>query len=251
MILREDNQDDSSEFKRYSAADKLIDAAYFLRQLLSLGNLGHHRRSFPRVPLSGSGLEDDSSTLSNLFNLYGSDKSTHHDYHLLYSSLLGQRRHGIKRIVEIGIGSNDLQTPQNMGAEGHPGASLRAFRDWAPNAEVVGADIDSKTLFTEERISTCVVNQLERKSFFSLKELISQGADLIVIDGLHTPRADMNSLLELLPSLSSEGCFVIEDISPRAARLLWPLAQMVLRKKYLVTIRQMKNGYLFVVLAGK
>ncbi len=169
----------------------------------------------------------------------------------MYSEYLGNRRNELKKIVEIGIGSNDLLTPQNMGAEGHPGASLRAFRDWAPNAMVIGADIDSKTLFAEERIQTCMVNQLNRSSFTELKKLISHGADLVVIDGLHTPRADMNSLLELLPNLSPGGCFVVEDISPRAAKFLWPLARGVLGRNYFVSLREMKNGFVFIVLKGR
>jgi hypothetical protein len=138
-----------------------------------------------------------------------------------------------------------------MGVHGHPGGSLRAFRDWAPSAEVIGADIDEKTLFREDRIRTCVINQLERASFKHLKGFIPEGAELIVIDGLHTPRADINSLLELLPHLKAEGSFVVEDISPRAAVMLWPFAMWILEQNYSAKIRKMKNGYVFVVTSGK
>jgi hypothetical protein len=138
-----------------------------------------------------------------------------------------------------------------MGVLGHPGGSLRAFRDWAPSAEVIGADIDEKTLFNEERIRTCAINQLERTSFKHLKGFISDGVDLIVIDGLHTPRADMNSLLELLPHLSAEGSLVVEDISPRAALVLWPFAMLILKQNYSASIKKMRNGFVFVVTSGK
>jgi hypothetical protein len=191
------------------------------------------------------------TALSQLFDFYGSDKSTHHNYHLLYAELLGRRRFDLKTIVEIGIGSIDLAIPQNMGVLGHPGGSLRAFRDWAPSAEVIGADIDEKTLFNEERIRTCAINQLERTSFKHLKGFISDGVDLIVIDGLHTPRADMNSLLELLPHLSAEGSLVVEDISPRAALVLWPFAMLILKQNYSASIKKMRNGFVFVVTSGK
>ena len=191
------------------------------------------------------------SDLAVLFNKYGSDKSTHHDYHLLYEELLGHKRYEIKGIVEIGIDAIDLATPQNMGADGYPGGSLRAFRDWVPSAEIIGADIDEKTLFEEERIRTFTINQLESESFTRLKELMPFGPDLIVIDGIHTPRADINSLLELPPELSSEGCFVIEDKGPRAAKILWPLARLIFKRKSYTSIRKMKNGYIFVVKIGK
>lgn len=236
---------------KYSIRDKLIDTAYFFGQLHSLRRFGIRVGTLEPGENEAHEEGNGSSTLAQLFIAYGSDKSTHHDYHHLYAELLGRRRFRLKRIVEIGIGSIDLATPQNMGVHGSPGGSLRAFRDWAPSAEVIGADIDEKTLFGEERIKTCVINQLQRDSFSHLKRLISEGADLIVIDGLHTPRAEINSLLELLPQLSAGGCFVIEDISPRAGLLLWPFAMLILRQNYSASIRKMKNGYVFVLTTRK
>ena len=245
------NHLDAQNAGRYTINNKLLDVGYFFGRLNSLRKIVRRIDSkkpliqeFPRKDLGGL-------ALAELFNKYGSDKSTHHDYHLLYADLLGNKRHKIKSIIEIGIGSIDLETPQNMGVHGHPGGSLRAFRDWAPLAEVIGADIDEKTLFEEERIHTCLINQLEPKSFALLKGKLRGDADLIVIDGLHTPRADMNSLLELLPNVSEGGCFVIEDISPRAARLLWPFARVLLNKNYCASIRKLKNGYVFVLISGK
>ena len=249
--MSEKNQSSQLSVGRYPIKDKLLDTVYFLGQLNSLRKLALSNNTLKPINIEFSISESGDSALAKLFTTYGSDKSTHHDYHLLYAELLGRRRFEIRRVVEIGIGSIDLATPQNMGINGFPGGSLRAFRDWAPSAEVIGADIDEKTLFSEERIKTCVIDQLQRDSFRHLKGLIPVGADLIVIDGLHTPRADMNSLLELLPQLSAEGCFVIEDISPRAALFLWPFAMLILRKKYSASIRKMKNGYVFVVSSGK
>lgn len=250
-ILQLNNHSEGSEFKKYSARNKLFDAVYFLLQLQGIRKLASQHHLSPPNPSSTPGTGSESQELARLFNMYGSDKSSHHDYHLMYSEYLGERRAQLKKIVEIGIGSIDLLTPQNMGAEGHPGASLRAFRDWAPNATVIGADIDPKTLFVEERIQTCTVDQLNRESFSELRYLIGDGADLVVVDGLHTPRADMNSLLEVLPHLAVGGCFVIEDISPRAAKFLWPMAKVALRSNYRVSLREMKNGFVFIVLSGR
>lgn len=245
------NLSGGNEVGRYTFSDKLFDTAYFFGCLPLLWKLAQNiNLLIPSTKEEPQGDLGDTS-LAELFNKYGSDKSTHHDYHLLYEELLGSKRNEIQSIIEIGIGSVDLETPQNMGVDGHPGGSLRAFRDWAPLAEVIGADIDEKTLFEEERIYTCSVNQLERGSFALLKGKLTKDADLIVIDGLHTPRADMNSLLELLPNLKEGGCFFIEDISPRAARLLWPFTILMLKNKYLASIHKMKNGYVFVLVSGK
>lgn len=249
--MSENYQSGYSSVGQYTLKDKLFDAVYFVGQLHTLRRLvlsADTLRPRKKEMLVG---ENGYATLQQLFTGYGSDKSTHHNYHLLYAELLGRRRFELQTIVEIGIGSIDLATPQNMGVHGHPGGSLRAFRDWAPSAGVIGADIDEKTLFSEERIRTCVINQLERASFKHLRGFIPEGADLIVIDGLHTPRADINSLLELLPHLSAEGCFIVEDISPRAALMLWPFAMLILKQKYSASIRKMKNGYVFVVTSGK
>ena len=251
QTLSENNQSGDLSVGRYTIKDKLLDTAYFFGQLHSLRKLALISNTLKPRNIEMPKAECGDTALAQLFTTYGSDKSTHHDYHLLYAELLGRRRFEIRRVVEIGIGSIDLATPQNMGLHGHPGGSLRAFRDWTPSAEIIGADIDEKTLFNEERIRTCVINQLERKSFKLLKGIMPEGADLIVIDGLHTPRADINSLLELLPSLNAESCFVVEDISPRAARILWPFARLILKHNYSVSIRKMKNGYVFVVISGK
>src|SRR5262249_4913153 len=43
--------------------------------------------------------------LAALFNLYGSDKSSRHNYHLLYAPLLAPRRRDQLRLLEIGIGT--------------------------------------------------------------------------------------------------------------------------------------------------
>jgi hypothetical protein len=55
-----------------------------------------------------------------------------------------------------------------MGRTGTPGASLRAWRDYFPNAEIYGADIDREILFEEERISAFYVNQLSESAILKM-----------------------------------------------------------------------------------
>src|SRR5262249_35300312 len=94
----------------------------------------------------------DSEELEALFNKYGSDKSSRHGYYKLESSILGPHRNDNLSLLEIGIGTNDPSVVSNMGKYGKPGASLRAFKDYLPNAKIFGADIDRNILFQEERI---------------------------------------------------------------------------------------------------
>ena len=61
--------------------------------------------------------------------------------------------------MEVGLGSNNTELLSNMGSDGKPLASLRAWRDYFPNAQIYGADIDKDILTNEERIKTFFVDQ--------------------------------------------------------------------------------------------
>jgi SAM-dependent methyltransferase len=152
--------------------------------------------------------------LGILFKQHGSDKSTEHDYYEVYGSILADKRNKPIRILEIGLGTNNLAFQSNMGLGGRPGASLRAFRDWAPKAEVIGADIDRGVLFEEERIKTRFVDQTDPGSLAELASKVGSGFDLIIDDGLHLPHANLNTIEALQPLLNPRGTLVIEDIDP-------------------------------------
>ena len=111
------------------------------------------------------------------------------------------------------MGTNNIDTASNMGLHGRPGASARAFRDFLPGAEICGADVDRRILFSEERIQTFWVDQL---STVSLQELFANQAnfDLIIDDGLHTIEANLNTLTSAMTAIRPGGWIVIEDIGP-------------------------------------
>ena len=87
-----------------------------------------------------------SELLNVLFERNGSDKSTTHDYHLLYGLTLAMPAK-TSNILEIGIGSNNLKIVSNMGEQGTPGASLYAWRDYFPSAFIFGAGVDRDIFF--------------------------------------------------------------------------------------------------------
>ena len=205
------------------------------------------KSDFQRSPKLKTRQFTNKFSLGELLAAYGSDKSTHHDYDEVYESLLLDRLETVETIVEIGIGTNNISIPQNMGINGKPGAALRAFRDWAPNCKIIGADVDWGCLFEDERITTVHINQLQTESFQELKSLISNGVDLVIIDGLHTPEADTNSLNQLLPYLKQNGMLVVEDIAPKPSVLLWPFAKLFLNSCFDSKLMKRKNGTLFIV----
>ena len=139
------------------------------------------------------------SLLHELFFEYGSDKGSPnnqvhpetlkvpHTYADLYFMLFNLSRYSVMRFFECGIGTNNLSFESNMGVNGIPGASLRSWRDYFPNAEIYGADIDPQAQFSEDRIDTYYVDQRNIESINIMWAQISCGDfDIIIDDGLHT-----------------------------------------------------------------
>lgn len=156
--------------------------------------------------------------LSFAMKLTGSDKGIGgHNYAAFYSTLFtNRRRANIGRVFELGIGTNNIKIPSNMGVHGKPGASLRAWRWYFPKAEIFGADIDKKIIFNEPRIRTYYCDQL---SFTSIKNMwnknpeLNEKFDLIIEDGLHEFRANKIFFENSINKIKSGGTYVIEDVN--------------------------------------
>jgi hypothetical protein len=182
----------------------------------------------------GQGLEkkDDCIKLGNLFTNYGSDKATTHNYYLIYYSLLHAKKQESLQILEIGVGTNNIDVMSNMGRFGKPGASLRAFRDFLPNANIYGADIDKRVLFQEERINTFFIDQTNIGILYSVKESFgNKKFDLIIDDGLHNSEANLNVIDFALDLLSANGVLIIEDIAERDL-IYYKLLSKLFENKY-------------------
>lgn len=162
------------------------------------------------------GMEEpvDVRELGVLLRQYGSDKATKHKYHHVYGRVLSSIRSNPEtRLLEIGLGTNNIDVRSNMGEKGKPGASLRAFKDFMPNSLIYGADVDSRILFTEDRIKTFYVDQTKWSTFQDLeKNLGSEKFDLIIDDGLHMAHANLLTLKFALGMIKPDGVVIIEDI---------------------------------------
>jgi hypothetical protein len=145
---------------------------------------------------------------------YGSDKGRFHNFTTVYSALFKERYDQPLRVVELGLGSNNVDVPSNMGIFGAPGASLRGWRELFPHALVCGADVDRRILFQEDRIKTFYCNQLDRSSIRDLwsRAELQSGADIVIEDGLHTFEANISFLEESLNHLRPGGVYITEDI---------------------------------------
>tara|TARA_B100001245_G_C22801257_1_gene386209 strand:+ start:74 stop:781 length:708 start_codon:yes stop_codon:yes gene_type:complete len=159
---------------------------------------------------------NSNSKLTELMNYYGSDKggkNNHHNYADFYSEIFFHRRNEIKSFLEIGLGTNNVNLPSNMGIDGAPLASLRAWRDYFKNAQIYGADIDKSILKNEERIKTFFVDQTNPESIKKLFNSIGElKFDIILEDGLHEYNANICFFENSIDYLKNNGIYIIEDI---------------------------------------
>lgn len=184
--------------------------------------------------------------LQHLFDTCGSDKSSLHDYHWVYGSILSKPA-SVRAILEIGLGTNNESVACHMGSEGRPGASIRAFRDFCEGAAVYGADIDRSILFTEDRIKTFEVDQTSPESFERLLERLPNNFDLVIDDGLHAPDANILTLSYGLKLIKSGGWVVIEDILEQSQPIWQSVAALLPSHIYDSFFIRARSGMMFAV----
>ncbi len=189
--------------------------------------------------------KDGPELLKKKLNEYKSDKSSTHNYHLIYGSLF-KKRTKVKKILEIGLGTNNENVISNMGKNGKPGASVKAFRDFFPNANIYGADIDKKILFKDKRIKTFYVDQTNINTLNSLFKKIGNNFDLIIDDGLHVTNANINVILSSLKFIKKNGYLIIEDI-PFKTKPIWDVINFILSAKYKPMLVKTKRCFVFVI----
>lgn len=208
----------SNEFKLFSASSKgsyTQQKSFIIRSIQSIfPSINSHFPKYKIIDVENFFKKRDYESenyLANLFNLNNSDKSITHNYHIVYSNLFKSKDY-VKHLIEIGIGSNNLDTMSNMGINGTPGASLRSFKKFFSNSSIIGADIDKRILINEESIKSYYVDQLNIDSIKNLFEKNNQKFDLIIDDGLHAILPNINTLLIGIKYLKIGGYIVIEDI---------------------------------------
>lgn len=166
--------------------------------------------------------------LCEIMGRHGSDKGhanitqCWHNYTTFYHSIFKDMQHKPLRIFELGLGTNNLSVPSNMGPNGKPGASLYGWSEFFPNSKIYGADIDMNILFETDRIKTYYCDQTNPviiKMMWNQTELAEGGFDIIVEDGLHTYNANVCFFENSIHKLNDGGYYIIEDILNYELRL--------------------------------
>lgn len=166
----------------------------------------------------------DRNKLTEMCQRHGSDKGSaketkspfpwdDHNYTDLYDLLFNHCRMDMRHVFELGIGTNYEDVESSMGVNGSPGASLRMWREYFPNAQIVGADIDTRILFKENRIKTYWVDQTSSQSIDEMWSAVgNQKFDIIIDDGLHNYDANICFFENSIGHLREGGIYIIEDV---------------------------------------
>lgn len=135
--------------------------------------------------------------LDKLAILYGTDKSSlTHNYCVKYEKYLPFKRDDKLKILEIGVLN---------------GESIRMWKHYFHNSEIIGIDINSKCKETEEeRINIQIGDQTDINF---LKKVIEKHGpfDMILDDGSHINSHVIITFEILFPSVKSNGVYIVED----------------------------------------
>lgn len=151
--------------------------------------------------------------LCHLAEKHLTDKSMKHNrYSYFYNNTINKYldRKDVKRVCEIGIGH--IGCMDHMGVKYSPGASLRMWEEFFPNAIIYGMDIEKSILFNSGRIECFWMDQ-DSEEIMS-KSLSNCGGelDLIVDDGSHQLKHQLNTLKVAKEFLRPGGLLIIEDV---------------------------------------
>jgi hypothetical protein len=111
-------------------------------------------------------------------------------------------------VLEIGVKREINYPPYSKGA-----CSLKMWKDYFPNANIHGIDVDPMNKnYEEDRIKIFIGNQGD-KDF--LADVVAEVGhfDIIIDDASHVNTLTIASYEGLFPALSSGGLYVIEDLA--------------------------------------
>lgn len=135
--------------------------------------------------------------LCELAKKYGTDKCVPHNYTPLYYRLLRDRVERVKKVLEVGIG---------RGAR-----SLKMWEEFFPNAQIFGVDTDRPASLNHGRVKSFRLDQTNRDEMQKLGRKFGK-FDVIVEDGDHKPSSQIAAMHSLLPFLTDDGLYFLEDV---------------------------------------
>lgn len=162
-------------------------------------------------------VEPVETELCQLAYKYGTDKCPrirHHYTPWYYGQFKGIRA-DIRKVVEMGIGVLPSPDSPYYQPQYRPGASLRMWRDFFPQAQVYGGDYERSVLFEEERIQTRFCNEKSNRHVRAFLEWVGPGIDLFVDDARHMVSYQTRLARWVFEYAQGDPfLYVIEDVRP-------------------------------------
>ena len=150
--------------------------------------------------------------VKEIFNKWGSDKSSKHNYEIIYAEFK-KTMHTSSRILEIGCGSNDPEIRHAMSPNYIPLSSLHALKEIFQTENIEGADLDVKLEINND-FEVHYLDQFKRETLEEASKGFKLGFDLIIDDGVHDISANYLTLIYFYKLLNPQGKYVIEDVPP-------------------------------------
>lgn len=137
-----------------------------------------------------------------------------HNYLPIYDRYFAPIRQDVRKVLEIGVQS---------------GNSLRMWRDYFPNAEIYGLDLDPACKAVEEdRIRIAIGDQSNESDLAKLPD----DFDIIIDDGSHIPAHQINTFRYLFRNhMKERGVYAVEDCLNRPKVINW-FADLIRRMNY-------------------
>jgi SAM-dependent methyltransferase len=152
--------------------------------------------------------------IDDLFIKYGTDKGGPWGwgYSPMYQAYLEPRRFAVTNVLEIGIcGHRDI--PGNV-----VGASLFAWRDFFPNAQIFGLDNDGRFIFhDQDRIRTRLTDAYSEADLEDALAEFGTLFDFVCDDAVHDPEPQVRLCAQIWPFVRPGGLYAIEDVCPYKA----------------------------------
>jgi hypothetical protein len=138
----------------------------------------------------------ESNDLKELGKKFNTFKITVHDFDEIYDPIFSSRRSSVKNLLEIGV---------------LDGASLRTWKEYFPNAEILGADYDEESKIEEDRISWIQMNQKDQEQMRAFAAEHQGAFDIVMDDGCHSSDCQLMTLGALFSTVKPGGFYAIED----------------------------------------
>jgi hypothetical protein len=132
------------------------------------------------------------------------------NYTPFYWSVLKDKRYAVKKVLEVGIGCHNSM--DRCVDNYTTGASLLMWRDFFPNAQIYGADIDPTAMFKSERIKTILCDSTKEKDIANVLKQTGTDIDVFIDDGTHFLADQLFLCRQVMPHLPKGVFYSIEDV---------------------------------------